>query len=177
MAPTKTRPLLWLLPALAASQSSCHKSRKHLHVDHRGRTTVQVEVHAPLLDVGGLRRLSAAGRLRPHRRGGPGRPGQASSPDDGRRAPAHGPLVDRRRISRGTQLVLQHTGAAQSELCHGSNVHPEFREARMRRPPRPGPGGRAVACVTTPTNYPSSPRAAARTTSASASASTTTLPL
>ena len=27
MAPTKTRPLLWLLPALAAAQSSCHKSR------------------------------------------------------------------------------------------------------------------------------------------------------
>ena len=249
MAPTKTRPLLWLLPALAAAQS-CHKSRKgvrcnnrtgrdrrcwadekcgrgaaepvvptfaaldrcrrprcaacgsgaapvlygEFHADHRGRTTVQVEVHAPLLDVGGLRRLSAARRLGPHRRGGPGRPGKASRPDDGRRAPAHGPLVDRRRISRGTQLVLQHTGAAQSELCHGSDVHlrnrnvvdgnvhingtgHEFRAPRMRRPSSPSPGGRAIACVTTPTNYPSSPRAAARTTSASASASTTTLPL
>ena len=35
MAPTKTRPLLWLLPALAAAQSSCHKSRKGVRCNNR----------------------------------------------------------------------------------------------------------------------------------------------
>ena len=34
MAPTKTRPLLWLLPALAAAQS-CHKSRKGVRCNNR----------------------------------------------------------------------------------------------------------------------------------------------
>ena len=35
MAPTKTRPLLWLLPAFAAAQSSCHKSRKGVRCNNR----------------------------------------------------------------------------------------------------------------------------------------------
>ena len=175
MAPTKTRPLLWLLPAFAAAQSSCHKNKKGVRCNNKsgrdkrcwsdekcGRGAAEPVVPTfAALDRCRRPRCAACGSGTP-----PVLYGEF-----------HGPLVDRRRISRGTQLVLQHTGAAQSELCHGSNVHPEFREARMRRPPRPRPGGRAVACVTTPTNYPSSPRAAARTTSASASASTTTLPL
>ena len=35
MAPTKTRPLLWLLPALAAAQSSCHKNKKGVRCNNR----------------------------------------------------------------------------------------------------------------------------------------------
>ena len=86
------------------------------HVDHRDSTTVPYRTRrAPL----GRRRTSTSlggGRLGPHRRGGPGRPGQASRPDDDAALLHMAHWSTGCAISRGTP-VLQHTGAAQSELC------------------------------------------------------------
>ena len=62
MAPTKTRPLLWLLPALAASQSSCHKSRKGvmttdaalLHMAHWSTADIFLAGHSSFSSIPAL---------------------------------------------------------------------------------------------------------------------------